>query len=293
MRIMKTVFVLLTILLLVVINYVLLTNTPVTEFINVKDYLIGIDILSVTIIATIVEKIIEKILSRFIRKSNFSYKPTALWIISLSFILFGLLIISIYLIEEYVPVYKLNYFYINLVFQLLISIIVSAIIYEIYNFCSSFSLKISLLFIKLATKLFDMKKVELALVVYTRLSKSKTLSTIPVVYAKIKIGMSRCYYELSKKSSKRSCLQKAIKELEDLSKTRELGKHLGIIKTNLGDLYCEYYEIDNKINHLSTSLSLYENAMNYINKDENMQIYMEVVDKANKVKTRLSALRFS
>ncbi len=289
MRKRKNVLVLLIILLVVGINYVLMTNKPVTEIINVKDYLLGIDIISVTIIITIVVKIIEKILSRFIFKSNFPYKPKAFWIISLSFILSGLLIICIYIVEEYVPVYKLNYFYINLVFQLFISLIASAIVYEIYNLCSSFSLKFSLLFIKLANKLFDMNKVELALGVYSRLSKNTTLSTIPVVYAKIKLGMSKCYYELSKKSSKRSFLQKAIKELEDISKIRALGKHLGIIKTNLGDLYCEYYEIDNKANNLSTSLSLYENAMNYFNKDENFEIYMEILNKADRIKSRLSA----
>lgn len=293
MRRRKSVLVLLIILLVVGINYVLMTSKPMTEIINAKDYFLGIDIISVTIIISIVVKIIEKILSRFVFKSNFPYKPKAFWIISLSSILSGLLIICIYLVEEYVPVYKLNYFYISLIFQLFISLIASAIVYEIYNFCSSFSLKILLLFIKLANKLFDMNKVELALAVYSRLSKNTTLSNIPVVYAKIKLGMSKCYYELSKKSSKRSFLQKAIKELEDISKIRSLGKHLGIIKTNLGDLYCEYYEIDNKTNHLSTSLSLYENAMNYFNKDENFEIYMEILNKANKIKSRLSALSFS
>ena len=289
MRKRKSVFVLLIILLLVGINYVLVTN-PVTEIINAKDYLLGIDIISVTIITTIAVKILEKILSKFVFKSNFPYKQKAFWLISLSFILSGLLIICIYLFEEYVPVYKLNYFYINLVFQFFISIIIAAIIYEIYNFCSSFSLKILLLFIEIANILFEMNKFELALRIYGGLSKSTTLSNIPVVYAKIKLGMSKCYYELSKKSSKRSCLQKAISELEDLTKIRSLGKHLGIIKTNLGDLYCEYYEIDNKTNHLSTSLSLYENAMSYINRDENFEIYMEVLNKANKIKSRLSAL---
>jgi tetratricopeptide (TPR) repeat protein len=293
MRRKKSVLVLLIILLVVGINYVLMTNRPLTEIINVKDYLLGIDLISFAIIFTIVEKIIAKILSRFVFKSNFPYKPKAFWVISLSFILSGLLIICIYLFEEYVPVYKLNYFYINLVFQLFISLIASAIVYEIYNFCSSFSLKVSLLLIKLADKLFYMNKVELALGVYSRLSKNTTLYNIPVVYAKIKLGMSKCYYELSKKSSKRSFLQKAIKELEGISKIRSLGKHLGIIKTNLGDLYCEYYEIDEKTNHLITSLSLYENAIDYFNKDENFEIYMEISNKADKIKTRLSALRFS
>jgi hypothetical protein len=134
-----------------------------------------------------------------------------------------------------------------------------------------------------------MNKIELALGIYTRLSKNTTVAKIPVVYAKIKLGMSKCYYELSKKSSKRLFLQKAIKELEDISKIKGLGKHMGIVKTNLGDLYCEYYEIDSKTNYLSTSLSLYENAMNYFNKDENIEIYTEVLNKANKVKTMLSA----
>lgn len=290
MRRRKTILVLLIILLVVGINYVLMTNRPLTEIINAKDYFLGIDIISITIIATIVEKIIEKILSRFVFKSKLPYKPQAFWIVSLSFILSGLLIICIYLFEEYVPVCKLNYFYINIVFQFFISLIASAIVYEIYNFCSSFSLKVSLLFIKLANKLFDMNQVELALGIYSRLSKNITLRNVPVVYAKIKLGMSKCYYELSKKSSKRSFLQKAIKELEDISKIRALGKHLGIIKTNLGDLYCEYYEIDKKTNHLSTSLSLYENAIDYFNKDENSEIYTEILNKSNEIKTRLSAL---
>lgn len=293
MRRRKSVLALLILLLVVGINYVLMTNKPLTEIINVKDYWLGIDIISITIITTIALKIVEKILSKFVFKSNFPYKPKALWIISFCLILFGLSVLCIYVFEEYVPTYKLNYFYINLVFQLFISLIASAFVYEIYNFCSSFTVKISLLLIKLANYLFDMNKVELALAIYSRLSKNTTLHSIPVVYAKIKLGMSRCYYELSKKSSKRSYLQKAIKELEDISKLRALGKHLGIIKTNLGDLYCEYYEVDEKTNHLVTSLSLYENAINYFSKDENSEIYMEISNKTNKIKTRLSELRLS
>lgn len=287
----KSVLTLLIILLVVGINYALMTNKPLTEIINVKDYWLGINIISITIAITIALKIVEKILSKFVFKSNFPYKPKALWIISFCLILFGLSVLCIYVFEEYVPTYKLNYFYINLVFQLFISIIASAFVYEIYNFCSSFTLQISLFLIKLADNLFDTNKVELALAIYSRLSKSITLYIIPVVYAKIKLGMAKCYYELSKKSLKKPYLQRAIKELEAISKTRSLGKRLGIIKTNLGDLYCEYYEVDEKTNHLVTSLSLYENAINYFNKDENPEIYMEISNKTNNIKTRLSELR--
>lgn len=289
----KNIFVLFSILIVLAINYALIVKKPVTEFINVKDYLLGIDIISVTIILSIIEKVVIKVIKKLTHKSSLSYEPKALWIISLSLILSGLSIICLYLIEKYVPVYKLNYFYVNLVFQLFITLIVLAFIYELYNLSSSFSLRISLLFIKLADKLFDMNKVELALGIYERLSKKTAVIKNPLVYAKIKIGISKCYYELSKKSSKKSCLQKAIKQLEDIAKIRELGKRLGIVKTNLGDLYYEYYDVDSKTNHLTTALSLYESAMDYFSREENVVIYTEVLNKVNNVKTRLSAQNFS
>ncbi len=290
MRRKKNFFVLFSILVVLAINYALMTKKSVTELINVKDYLLGIDIISITIILSIVEKILEKIIKKFTNKLSFSYKPKAFWIISLSFVLSGLSIICIYLIEIYAPFYKLNYFYVNLVFQLFISLIVFAFIYEIYNFSSSFSLKISLWFIELADKLLDMNKVELSLGIFNRLRKNTAVIKNPVVYAKTKLGISKCYYELSKKSSKRAYLQKAIKELEDISKIKELGKHLGVVKTNLGDLYYEFYEIDCKSNYLTTSLSLYENAINHFSKEENTASYMEILNKVNNVKSKLSAL---
>jgi|GEM_PF-3134740 len=291
MRIRKNILVLLSTIIVLGINYLLFTNRPVTETINVKDYLIGIDIIIITVILTIVEKIAEIILSKLFTKWNFSYKPKAFWLISLSFILFGLLIICIYLFEEYLPYYTLNNFIINIIFQFFILLITSALLYEIYNFISSFSIKFILLFIKLADKLFNMKQIQLALFIYNSLRKNILVIKNPAVYAKTKLGTSKCYYELSKTSSKRSNLQKAIKELEDITKIRELGKHLGIVKINLGDLHCEYYEIDSKTNHLTTSLSLYENAMKHFRKDEHAEIYRELTDKTSNVQSKLSALR--
>ena len=276
------VFVLLSIFMVLVFNYVL-TRNPVTSFIDEKDLYLGIALATGAVAFGILTKAIVK----FALKSSISYKPKTLWVISISFFTAGLFIAFNFFIDRYLPIYYIDSFYMDLVFQVIISFIMAALIYELFNYVSEYSVRRVLKVTIKGSELIDKGYADEALKLYEKILGKISKSEKPLLYALIRQNRAKSYYALSKRQDRKLYLEKAMNELEDILDIKELGEHLASIKASLADLYYDYYMEDDSIAYLNKALELYEWSMKCFSRDQNIEDYMDVLNKVNKAKEKL------
>jgi tetratricopeptide (TPR) repeat protein len=163
----------------------------------------------------------------------------------------------------------------------------AALIYELFNYVSEYSVRRVLKVTIKGSELIDKGYADEALKLYEKILGKISKSEKPLLYAQIRQNRAKSYYALSKRQDRKLYLEKAMNELEDILDIKELGEHLASIKASLADLYYDYYMEDDSIAYLNKALELYEWSMKCFSRDQNIEDYMDVLNKVNKAKEKL------